>query len=158
MRENWSAALGIEVENRRMLGKCTLFVYDKPIPLIATYTHFNNPVPPVISYQHIYFTEQYLKLHGYAEVFNYLNQIEVTLEVSPQMLSEIPKPLLQCHIVLSLYVKGVDQYVKLSDTIRLLLDDYHTASVTFADMVITRPFDYKDDTCAGIKEMKAEQE
>lgn len=137
MREDWIAARGIEIENRRMLGKRTIFIYDEPIVSI-------------INHQ-LYFTEKYLSKHGFERIIDYVPRFDVTLELSLDLLRRVPPSLWECHFVVTFDHKDLDKYIKLSDTIRIVLDDYHTASVTFADMLITNPPDYIGDECAGKK-------
>jgi len=138
MRDSWASAVGIEIENKRMLGKRTLFVYDYPLPSI-------------IFVEHVYFTEKFLCLHGYRAALDLLGKVDLTLELAISMLPDVPKELKQCHYVVSMEVRGLNKYIKKSDTVRLLLDDYHTASVTLADMLITEPADYKGDEVGELK-------
>jgi hypothetical protein len=139
MRDNWASAIGVEIENRRMLGKRTLFVYDYPFPA-------------EMLVEHIYFTSQFLLAHGFKAVYEYLRkQYEITLELNLEMLSSLPKDLYGCHFVVCIEARGLERYMKKSDTFRLLLDDYHTASVTLADMLITYPADYRGDILGTLK-------
>lgn len=136
MREEWTSILGIEVENRRMLGKRTLFVHDLPIP-------------EGVQVEHIYFTYEFLQKHGFNVATDYLGKCEITLEVTPGMLQDINYCLRACHIVVLFTSVGLDDLIKNSDTIKILLGDLHTKTITYGDMLEATPKEFKYDECAG---------
>jgi len=139
-RTGWSAALGIEVENTRMYGKKTLFVYDYPI---------NEN----LDFKHIYFNEEFLLRYGFNEIYRWYHKpgIEVTISVYPDMLEQLPVDLLaRCHIVLTFRTSTIKR-LKEIDTVRVIIGEFNTITWNINQGLKAVPADYSGDTCGGIK-------
>ena len=132
-RDSWEAFEGIDVEGR-LKGIKTLFIASGQIPDTAH------------EYPHIWFQPQWLRRHGYGFIPALLDHSLVTLEVSSDMITNIPKELLDaCHIVVALPIDIAIVSLKLTDTIRLDMAPMRVACATFGSFIHSYPPEYVDD-------------
>lgn len=137
-RTDWALFDGPELEGR-LLGIRTLFWKDEP----------GDPKDAEIAstYDHVYFLSQYLNEHGYQRASDYVKDGKtVTLEVTPDMLDEIPPDLCQdCHLMVCIDVPEINSQVKETDTIRLGLAPFRTKTVTAGSFYDSYPAHYEVD-------------
>jgi len=139
-REEWAAWVGPEVEGR-LLGVPTLCVAE-PVSTDV-----------IVAYPHVLFGTGFLVAHGYDLPAQVIDRVMVTLEVTPAMVTTIPKDLLErAHILCRIHAGTGVLKLKPSDTIRLDVAELHVLTVTRYQMQETRPHDYEVDMPVAYRE------
>lgn len=141
--EYWGIWEGKEVEGR-LQGVPTLIMYAEPdFDHLVEFSYSNL----FREYSHIYFASNWLEHYGYPTVKLALKTgAMVTLEITMEQLDKLPKKLRKkCHLMISIPAPFDWGKIKYTDTIRMDIAPFLTASFSAGTGFLSIPTDYEND-------------